>query len=90
MLSKLMTTGYSVRICTRHVHHSAFAIDVHTLRAAGLAFDLKTSAMVMRDIAVCMGPHGLGLQLNVTQGGVVVCEHTLLPAGIPNPGQVRD
>lgn len=42
----------------------------------------------MRDIAVHMGPNGLGLQLNMLRGGVVVCGHTPMPVGAGNPGKV--
>ena len=67
---------------------SAFAVDRHSLRAAGLAFEPETSAVVMRDLVIYMGPHGLGLLLNVQRGGVVVSELTQLPPGVVNPGQV--
>ncbi|CAM9500221.1 unnamed protein product [Scytosiphon promiscuus] len=66
---------------------SSFAVDLHSLRAAGLAFELKTSGWVMRDVAVHMGPNGLGLQLDVRHGGVLVDGHTTMPHGVSNPGQ---
>ncbi|CAM9362910.1 unnamed protein product, partial [Ectocarpus sp. 4 AP-2014] len=66
---------------------SSFAVDLHSLRAAGLAFELKTSGWVMRDLAVHMGPNGLGLQLDVRHGGVVVDGLTKMPPGVSNPGQ---
>lgn len=42
----------------------------------------------MRDLAVHMGPNGLGLQLDVRHGGVLVDGHTTMPHGVSNPGQV--
>lgn len=78
------------RGCFSLTNASGFAVDLHALREAGLAFELRTAGFVMRDIAVHMGCHGLGLQLNVRGGGVVVCGHTTMPPGVGNPGQVRE
>ena len=70
---------------------SAFAVDQHSLRAAGLAFKRETSAVVMRDVVVHMGPHGLGLSLDNQHGGVVVSNLELAPdvhQGQVHQGQV--
>lgn len=67
---------------------SAFALDLPSLRAAGLGFDLKSSVVVMRDIAVCMGPNGLGVQLKIDHGGVTVSSFKTLAVG-KNSGEVR-
>lgn len=69
-------------------HTSSFAVDLHSLRAAGLAFNLRTSAWVMRDLAVYIGDNGLGLQLDVRYGGVKVDGHTPMPPGVSNSGAV--
>ena len=68
--------------------NSSFAVDLHSLRAAGLAFELKSKGWVMRDLAVHMGPNGLGLQLDVSHGGVKVDGLTRTPPGVPNSAQV--
>lgn len=67
---------------------SSFAVDLHSLRAAGLAFELRTQGWVMRDLAVHMGPNGLGLQLDVRHGGVKVDGLTPTPPGVSNSAQV--
>ena len=66
---------------------SAFAVDRHSLRAAGLAFKRETSAVVMRDVVVHMGPHGLDLWLKKQHGGVVVSKYLELAPDV-HPGQV--
>lgn len=63
-------------------------MDLHSLRAAGLAFELKSKGWVMRDLAVHMGPNGLGLQLDVRHGGVKVDGLTPTPPGVSNSAQV--
>lgn len=68
--------------------NSSFAVDLHSLRAAGLAFELKSKGWVMRDLAVHMGPNGLGLQLDVCHGGVKVDGLTRTPPGVSNSAQV--
>lgn len=68
--------------------NSSFAVDPHSLRAAGLAFELKSKGWIMRDLAVHMGPHGLGLQLDVRHGGVKVDGLTPTPPGVSNSAQV--
>lgn len=65
-----------------------FAVDLCRFTNTGLAFEQKMDGYVMRDVAVEMSPDGLGLQLDVSNGGLVVCGHTLMPEGIRNPGEV--